>query len=251
VPLVILFSMTFLTDINLGLRYVLPIAPYVFIATGKVAPWMLGLSGWWKRAMGSLVVAWLGLTIVASLWIYPSYLAYFNWASGGPDRRPARLIDSNLDWGQDLVGLREWCKKNIPGESIGLAYFGQINPSIFGKREDPFPWFLPPMSPAKFHAMAEKLRPVLRGPAPQLKPGYYAVSATLLYGLPWRLYDPADLKVTPEAWAPAWNVWDEYAFSYFKKFEPIHRVGHSIYIYHLSEADLANTSPDLTARSQQ
>ena len=36
VPVVVLFSMSFLTDINLGLRYVLAILPYVFIATGKV-----------------------------------------------------------------------------------------------------------------------------------------------------------------------------------------------------------------------
>ena len=44
-PLVILFSMSFLTDINLGLRYVLAILPYVFIATGKLVPWSLGLVG--------------------------------------------------------------------------------------------------------------------------------------------------------------------------------------------------------------
>ena len=37
-------AMSFLTDINLGLRYVLAILPYVFIATGKVVPWMPGAS---------------------------------------------------------------------------------------------------------------------------------------------------------------------------------------------------------------
>ena len=54
VPLVVLFSMSFLTDINLGLRYVLAILPYVFIATGKVAPWILGMNGGWKRVMGTI-----------------------------------------------------------------------------------------------------------------------------------------------------------------------------------------------------
>ncbi len=43
VPVVILVSMSLLTDINLGLRYVLAILPYVFISTGKVVPWCLGL----------------------------------------------------------------------------------------------------------------------------------------------------------------------------------------------------------------
>ena len=35
--------MSFLTDINLGLRYVLSIFPYVFIAAGKVVPWVEGV----------------------------------------------------------------------------------------------------------------------------------------------------------------------------------------------------------------
>jgi 4-amino-4-deoxy-L-arabinose transferase-like glycosyltransferase len=245
VPLVILVSMSFFTDINLGLRYVLPIAPYVFIATGKVAPWVLGLSGWWKRVMGSLVVGSLGLTILSCLWIHPSYLAYFNWVSGGPDRVPARLIDSNLDWGQDLVGLQAWCKKNIPGQPIGLAYFGQINPTIFRLRQEPFPWFLPPGRPDTIGRMEGKTDPTLVGPAKRLTPGYYAVSVTLLYGLPWRLYDPADPKVTPEAWSPAWNAGKVDAFGYFRMFEPIEKIGHSIYIYHLKENDIAHAAPFL------
>ena len=34
--------MSFLTDIQLGLRYVLAIVPFIFIAAGKVVPWALG-----------------------------------------------------------------------------------------------------------------------------------------------------------------------------------------------------------------
>ena len=39
----------------------------------------------------------------------------------GPTATPARLIDSNLDWGQDLVGLREWCRKNLAGDERDRA----------------------------------------------------------------------------------------------------------------------------------
>ena len=63
----ILFSMTVLTDINLGLRYVLAILPYVFISAGKVVPWCLGLPAPWRRVAGSLVAGPLGLTIAASV----------------------------------------------------------------------------------------------------------------------------------------------------------------------------------------
>jgi 4-amino-4-deoxy-L-arabinose transferase-like glycosyltransferase len=248
VPLVILFAMSVLTDINIGLRYVLAILPYIFIATGKLVPWMLGLSGARKWVMSSLVVLSLLATVVSSLWIHPHYLAYFNWSSGGPDRAPARLIDSNLDWGQDLVALQKWWKKTIPGQPIGLAYFGQINPSIFKVRGDSFEWFLPPVKPGTIQPMAVSPSPHLVGPANKLAPGYYAVSVTLLYGLQWRLYDPAPPLKVPEAWAPAWRVTEDHVFWYFRQFEPVKRIGHSIYVYHLSADDVAGAAPLFMAR---
>jgi len=240
VPVVILVVISFLTDINLGLRYVLPIAPYVFIATGKIVPWLEGLAIPWRHLMRTVAACSLASTVAATVWIHPHYLAYFNWASGGPDRVPARLIDSNLDWGQDLAGLREWWAKTIPGQPLGLVYFGQINPSIFAVRGEAFSWFLPPPLPGTFEAM-QRPSPALMGTAKRLTPGYYAVSATALYGLPWRYYDPAPLDRAPQAWSPAWDVRKKHAFGYFRRFQPIGPpIGHSIYIYHLTEQDVAS-----------
>jgi len=251
VPLVILFSMSFLTDINLGLRYVLPIAPFVFIACGKVAPWAASLPRPARGGMTTLAAGSLTSTIVASILIYPHYLAYFNWISGGPDRVPARLIDSNLDWGQDLVTLQRWWKERIPGQPLGLAYFGQINPSIFAMRGEPFQWFLPPVQPGTTRPLPNTLDPLLVGPAQRLSPGYYAVSATLLYGIPWRLYDPAPPVSVPQARAPVWNAWKFGAFGYFQRFEPIEKIGHSIYVYHLNEEDVARVASIWNGSGQQ
>jgi hypothetical protein len=240
VPVVVLLSMSFLTDINLGLRYVLPISPYVFITAGKVVPWIEGASRFRRQARRALALASLGLTVGASLWVHPHYLAYFNWASGGPDRMPARLIDSNLDWGQDLIGLRDWCREKIPGQPIGLAFFGQINPTIFALRGEAFDWFLPPVESGSTVPMPRKAGlppPRLIGPANRLTPGYYAVSATLVHGLPWRLYDPS--PAMPDAWQPAWNAQRE-AFSYFRSFPIRAHVGHSIYIYRISQDEADN-----------
>ena len=82
-----LFAMSFFTDINLGLRYVLPIFPYLFIAAGKLVPWAAGmgsvLARGRRRARSSLGLA---ATVAATRPIHPHYLAYFNRASGGPDR---------------------------------------------------------------------------------------------------------------------------------------------------------------------
>ena len=229
--------MSFLTDINLGIAaHVLAIllAPLHFGRQAR-APWTMGLAGTRRRIMSVLITGAVGLTIAASALIYPDYLAYFNWASGGPDEKPARLIDSNLDWGQDLVALQKWWKKTIPGQPIGLAYFGQINPAIFKLRGESFDWFLPPVKPDAAHPMAQPPNPLLIGPSKKLTPGYYAVSVTLLYGLSWRLYDPISLNSGQNAWAPTWNVARRTdAFWYFRQFEPIRRIGHSIYIYHLT-----------------
>jgi hypothetical protein len=240
VPVVVLFSMSFLTNINLGLRYVLSIAPYVFITSGKVIPWIEGLSGTWRMMGRAFVWGCLGLTLAASLLIYPHFLAYFNWTSGGPRHVPPRLIDSNLDWGQDLIGLRDWCRVNIPGQRIGLAYFGQINPSIFASQRDgdALDWFLPPVMPGTTVMMDRKPDlppPRLVGPMKRLVPGYYAISASLVYGLPWRLYDPS--PAIPDAWAPAWRA-EEGAFSYFKQLTPIDQVGYSVYLYKLRQEDI-------------
>ncbi|MGO9598937.1 MAG: ArnT family glycosyltransferase [Isosphaeraceae bacterium] len=239
VPVVVLFTMSLLTDINLGLRYVLPIAPYVFIAAGKVVPWVTDLTPRFRRLGQAMVAGCLGLTLAATLWIYPHYLAYFNWISGGPDRVPPRLIDSNLDWGQDLIGLRQWCRDHAPGQPIGLAYFGQINPTIFAYRGDPLDWFLPPAAPGTMRPIMEDSSdhaPPLIGPARRLVPGYYAVSASLVSGLRWRLYDSS-----PLAWESAWRAEND-AFGYFRKFTPVARIGHSIYVYKLSREDILSAS---------
>ena len=131
-----------------------------------------------------------------------------------------RLIDSNLDWGQDLVELQRWWRDNIPDEPTGLAYFGQFNPSIFELRGEPFRWFLPPGMPGTVDRMPGVTSPRLIGPARKLTPGYYAVSATLLYGLRWRLYDPAPLDTVPEAIQPTWS-YEINALKYFRQFRPI------------------------------
>jgi hypothetical protein len=74
----------------------------------------------------------------------------------------------------------------------------------------------------------------------------------LLYGLPWRLYDPVSLLQPTAAWGPAWNIPDEHAdaFWYFRQFEPIKKIGHSIYVYHLSADDIAGAAPLFMARDR-
>ena len=44
--------------------------------------------------------------------VHPNYLAYFNEAAGGPAQGWRWLVDSNVDWGQELPGLKRYMDTN-------------------------------------------------------------------------------------------------------------------------------------------
>lgn len=239
VPSAVVFAMTFATDINLGLRYILPAFPYVYVAMGRLAPWALGMRGRLRRVALGGIATGLVLTGAATAAIHPHYLAYFNVVSGGPGRGSEHLIDSNLDWGQDLVNLRDWLRDNAPGERVGLAYFGQINPNILTLREEGFPWFLAPAAPGALQAVQPLER--LEGPPSRLEPGLYAISASFVRGLPYAIYDPS-MRV-----ANLYPGWDSRrssipAYTYFQTLTPIKKVGYSIFVYRVSAEDAARLS---------
>jgi hypothetical protein len=76
------------------------------------------------------LVASLGTWLVASsLWIYPHSLSYFNESIGGPLNGPKHLLGSNVDWGQDLLMVRDWMLAHPEAGSCRLAYHGGFNPS--------------------------------------------------------------------------------------------------------------------------
>ncbi len=232
VPVATILMMTFLTDINIGLRYVLPALPYLYVGAGRIVPFVAGLSSaGLRRSLGGLTIACLAGSIWSTASVSPHFLAYFNFIGGGPDRGSEHLIDSNLDWGQDLVNLKAWADENAPGQPIGIAYFGQINPDIFRLRGSALNWFLPPSRPGT-------VKPLPPGRAAgALMPGIYAVSASLAHGLPWRVYDPAR--------------WEPYsaelsAFDFFLKAEPVAKIGWSIFVYRLDEAQAAALEAERT-----
>jgi hypothetical protein len=74
--------------------------------------------------MRSIVPVLLGLLCLASLWTWPHYLAHFNWIAGGSSNGYRHLVDSSLDWGQDLPGLKKWLAHNRRDERVYVAYFG-------------------------------------------------------------------------------------------------------------------------------
>ena len=92
--------------------------------------------------------------------------------------------------------------------------------------------------PGTASAMPGAPKPLLVGPAPRLAPGLYAVSASIVRGLPWRFYDSTSLRSPKLVWLSSWNMGAD-AFGYFRELTPVARVGRSIYVYELKEEDCA------------
>jgi hypothetical protein len=63
--------------------------------------------------------------------IYPDHLSYFNQIAGGYRHGPEWLDDSNVDWGQGLIQLREYLETRKL-ENYSLCYFGSAEPLYYG-----------------------------------------------------------------------------------------------------------------------
>jgi dolichyl-phosphate-mannose--protein O-mannosyl transferase len=114
---------------NLGERHVLPVYPFAILFAAAVWEW-----GSRKRAVAVLLIFLAALNAADALRYAPGYLSYFT-----PFVRPAEsfrlLTDSNLDWGQGLLALRDY-QRDHPGERISLSYFGSVEPQVYGIQSD-------------------------------------------------------------------------------------------------------------------
>lgn len=194
VPVVIVFGAAVSQKVNIGLRHVLPAYPFIFTLIGFV-PNIRTESVKTAKAVFYAACAWYFLT---AAYIYPHQLAYFNGFVGGPDKGHRYLIDSNIDWGQDLVGLKSYMdEKGI--EKIKLGYFGYTDPRYYGIDYVYLPSMIidDPQLPEDGTVNLE---------------GWFAISATMLQGgyLPQR---------------------DKDFYRIFREAEPVDKIGWSIFIY--------------------
>jgi hypothetical protein len=125
---VYLSAFSYLSSISVGLRYILPIYPFLCVLGGVGIATLLSSRRVLIFGAGALLLVWQA---AAALFIYPHYLAYFNEAVGGPANGYKYLVDSYLDWGQDLPGLKEYMDEQRL-QSINLGYFGSGDPAHYG-----------------------------------------------------------------------------------------------------------------------
>jgi hypothetical protein len=114
---------------NIGVRYLIPCFPFLYIFTGRVVQGLRSASLVYKLLFSALL-AWNVSEYVA---IAPDHLSYFNQIAGGADNGMEWLSDSNLDWGQGLIQLRRFLEEQKISD-YAYFYFGTADPEYYGIR---------------------------------------------------------------------------------------------------------------------
>ena len=196
-PVAIFFLAAMRGRINIGLRHILPVYPLLFVAASRLAT-----VNFRRRILRAFILGVpAAFTAVSCLRVAPHQLAYFNELVGGPRNGPRYLSDSNIDWGQDLGGLKKLMdERKIP--MIYLSYFGNAPPAALGIRHQ--------YAPAFGH---------LEAPPPDvmplgLRPQIIAISVCSLQGVHLREKD---------------------LYAWLAKRTPIGSIGYSLYLYDLTD----------------
>jgi hypothetical protein len=143
------------SSIDIGYRNLLPLLPLICVFASQVVGYVKAS---WQKVVLVAALLWL---MVGTVRLSPHYLAFFNELVGGPTNGYRYLVDSNLDWGQDLKNLTSYMEA-AGIEELHLSYFGVSDPSYYGLRALPMPTEPPPS---------------------EQPPSYYAISATSLQGV--------------------------------------------------------------------
>jgi len=182
----------------IGLRYLLPVYPFLFVIAGGAIRTSWSRAPRWRR----LGVAGLGAAMLLTIArIHPDHLAYFNEPAGGPDGGHRILVDSNLDWGQDLKGLKAWMDEHdVP--RVKLSYFGSADPALYDLDYEWLPSYLLPDEGPKTVELPTT--------------GWIAISVTNRVGVYMDIYGHG-----------------KSLFDWLDTYEPVARIGHTIWVYRI------------------
>ena len=220
IPPTLAMAAAMFSPLTIGYRHILPVLPFAIILAANAVNFNFQISNiksqTWRHLvtlshlpscsfegchLAIVLIAW---QVTSAALIFPHHLSYFNELAGGPGNAHNILVDSNLDWGQDLPALKAWMDENKI-EHVNLSYFGTALPAAYGVRYWPLPGFL--------HFVIGPEVDSFNPYTPE--PGWYAISATSLrLGLVYREQD---------------------LFAYFRNKTPVARAGYSILIYKVDD----------------
>jgi len=233
-PILVILAFVTWSGIAQHVRYALPILPFAFVWAGKATqvPASRGVAGRIGdpsdiRQIGNLphaaggigdpsyasfvargvprmcaILMLLAWSTLSALWVYPHSLSYFNELAGGPIMGHEYLLDSNTDWGQDLLYFKTWLEEQREASPLYVTFNGCAAPEFFGidSREVP-----------------QQLRGAVSADELSTRPGWYAVSVNFLHSHRYMTIDPAAAV----------------DLSCFRSMRPTAMAGYSIFIYHV------------------
>lgn len=181
------------STVNIGYRHLLPLLPFVYIGAAQVVS---RLSSNWAPVSSAArlgIAVLYGWLAIGTVRVSSDYLTFFNLLTGGSGNGYHFLVDSNLDWGQNLWDLKRWMDTHSR-DHVFYAHYSPADPQVYGVNAT----FLPPDPRA---ATLNRWNP---------EPGLYAIGATVLQG----------------PYAPDLNT-----FAWFRGREPVAKLGNALFIY--------------------
>lgn len=196
VPAVTYLAVSMTSGLNVGVRHVLPVYPFLILLAAAGAVALARKNRIWFGVIGILVL----FHVASSLRALPNDMAYSNEAWGGTARTYQVLSDSNVDYGQGLIAAKDYLEKHQISD-CWLAYFGSADPDYY---------HIPCKAlPEPFAGWWKKPVEVV----PQQYEGTVLISATELDGT---YSGPAELN----------------PYSQFQKLRPVANLGGSILVFH-------------------
>ncbi|MDP1538584.1 MAG: glycosyltransferase family 39 protein [bacterium] len=191
-------------SLNIGVRHLLPVFPFTIILVSAMTVKLLKKPYLKiKYIILIILILWQAFSVIS---IHPHFLAYFNEFIGGPANGYKYVVDSNLDWGQDLKRLKNWTNVNNI-EKIYIDYFGGSSPEHYFK-EKFSPWW------------------GTRDPKELPQGSYLAISTTSLQG--------GRGKKIPGLEGP-----EDY-YLWLNKYQPVAKIGYSIFVYKIEEINISS-----------
>jgi hypothetical protein len=128
-------------------------------------------------------------------------MSFFNELAGGPANGHKYLLDSNIDWGQDMLYFKHWLEKHPEVHPLYMESQGFVTPQMLGIEASQAPQGPKPgETDRQPDSVIDQIGP---------RPGWYAMSVHRIHRNTER-------------------------FQYFLKFRPIGMIGYSIYLYNIT-----------------
>ena len=143
-PSVLYLGFTLTSHLDIGVRHLLPMFPFVAITGAGFLAMLINLAKQCDKRLGiALAIVLLGPSLAIAIVTFPNYLTYFNPLAGGMDHGWEKLSDSNVETGQEVKPLAKYLKargqNRVTGVMVGgefLRFYGVALEDFAGWEED-------------------------------------------------------------------------------------------------------------------